>query len=255
MNEGDFCVILLLKSREAAYIFFAYIGFDAVSTTAEEAKNPQRDLPIGIIASLMICTVLYILVCLVLTGLVPYYQINHHAPIAAAFSDIGLNWAAMLISVGALAGLSSVLLVLMLSQPRIFLAMSRDGLLMPWFSKIHPRFGTPVNATILTGCVVALMAGFTPIEILAEMTNIGTLFAFCLVCLAVIILRKKSPELKRTFRVPWVPVIPILGILCNLGMMVFLDGWTWLRLVAWLIFGLIIYSCYGYKRSRLTVKS
>lgn len=235
----------------AAYIFFAYIGFDAVSTTAEEAKNPQRDLPIGIIASLVICTLLYILVCVILTGLVPYDQINHHAPISAAFSDIGITWAAILISIGALSGLTSVLLVLLLSQPRIFFAMSRDGLLAPWFSKIHPKFGTPAHATLLTGCVVALMAGFTPIEVLAEMTNIGTLFAFSLVCLAVIILRYKAPHLERSFKVPWVPLVPILGILCNIGMMIFLKPVTWARLVAWLLLGLIIYVAYSYKHSKL----
>lgn len=235
----------------AAYIFFAYIGFDAVSTTAEEAKNPQRDLPIGIIASLLVCTVLYILVCFVLTGLVPYEQINHHAPISAAFADIGMTWAAIIISIGALAGLTSVLLVLLLSQPRIFFAMSRDGLLLPWFSRIHPVFKTPINATLLTGVLVALMAGLTPIEVLAEMTNIGTLFAFSLVCLAVIILRHKAPHIKRSFRTPWVPLIPILGIAANVWMMAFLQFSTWARLIAWLGIGLIIYFTYSWKHSRL----
>ncbi len=235
----------------AAYIFFAYIGFDAVSTTAEEAKNPQRDLPIGIIASLAICTVLYILVCMVITGLVPYDQINHHAPISAAFGDVGITWAAMIISIGAIAGLTSVLLVLLLSQPRIFFAMSRDRLLPAWFSNIHPKFGTPSNATVLTGLTVMLMAGLTPIEVLAEMANIGTLFAFSLVCLAVIILRRRAPELKRSFRVPWVPLLPILGIVCNLTMMAGLQPQTWARLLGWLLLGLVIYIIYGARHSKL----
>lgn len=235
----------------AAYIFFAFIGFDAVSTTAEEAKNPQRDLPIGIIASLLVCTLLYVLVSMVLTGLVPYDAINHNAPISAAFADRGMTWAAIIISIGAISGLTSVLLVLMLSQPRIFFAMSRDGLLPAWFSKVHPVFGTPARATILTGCTVALMAGFTPIDVLAEMTNIGTLFAFCLVCLAVIILRAKAPEIHRSFKVPWVPVLPILGIVCNIAMMYFLQPETWARLIIWLVIGLLIFFAYSQHNSRL----
>ncbi len=188
---------------------------------------------------------------MVITGLVPYGKIDHHAPIAAAFSDIGITWAGILISVGAIAGLTSVLLVLILSQPRIFFAMSRDGLFWPWFAKVHSRFGTPANATVITGIAVAFMAGFTPIEVLAEMTNIGTLFAFSLVCLAVIVLRAKAPHLKRSFRVPAVPLIPILGILCNIGMMVFLQWMTWARLLLWLAIGLVIYFCYSYHHSHL----
>lgn len=239
----------------AGTIFFAYIGFDAVSTAAEEAKNPQKDLPIGIMASLLVCTVLYILVTLILTGMVPYHLIDRSAPIAHAFAQIGINWAAYLVAAGALAGLTSVLLVLMLSQPRIFYAMSRDGLLPKWFAKVHPQFGTPANATVLTGVVVAIIAALTPIEVLSEMTSIGTLFAFCLVCLAVIILRVKSPDLPRTFKAPMVPLFPILGILCNLAMIIKLNPQTWLRLVVWLLVGLAIYGWYGFKHSRLNERS
>ncbi|MCA9798042.1 MAG: amino acid permease [Cyanobacteria bacterium HKST-UBA04] len=235
----------------AGTIFFAYIGFDAVSTAAEEAKNPTKDLPVGIIASLAVCTLLYILVTAVITGMVPYNLIDRGAPLAAAFSHVGQNWAAYIISVGAVAGLTSVLLVLMMSMPRIFFAMSRDGLLWPWFGHVHEKFGTPSNATILTGLFVAFVAGFTPIEHLAEMTSIGTLFAFSLVCAAVIILRRKAPEQERKFRVPWVPVLPVLGILFNAVMMVHLQPETWIRLVVWLVLGFIIYFGYGNKHSKL----
>lgn len=235
----------------AGSIFFAYIGFDAVSTAAEEAKNPTRDLPIGIIASLVVCTVLYILVTAVLTGMVPYHLIDRGAPIAHAFTQVGQHMASYLISVGALAGLSSVLLVLMMSQPRIFFAMARDGLLWPWFSKVHPRFGTPHHATLLTGLFVAFVGGFTPIGKLAEMTSIGTLFAFILVSLAVIILRRKAPDLPRKFKVPGVPWVPMIGIGFCLVVMASLQIETWLRLIVWLGIGLAIYFGYGQKHSHL----
>ena len=196
----------------AAIVFFAYIGFDSVSTHAEEAQNPSRDVPIGIIASLVLCTVLYIAVAAVLTGMVPYDQINIDAPVSDAFRQAGLPWAQLLISVGAVAGITSVLLVMMLSQPRIFLAMARDGLVPPgFFGAVHPRFRTPWKSTILTGVFVAIMAAFLPLRILAELVNIGTLLAFVIVCAAVLIMRKTHPEAERPFRAPLGPVVPILG--------------------------------------------
>ena len=238
--------------KGAAYIFFAYIGFDSVSTHAEEARNPQRDVPIGIIASLALCTVLYILVAGVLTGMVPYDRIDLDAPVAQAFAAHGLSTAVFIISLGAVAGITSVLLVLMLSQARVLLAMARDGLIPhDFFGAVHPRFRTPHKATIVTGIVVATVAALFPLKILADLVNIGTLMAFVIVCAAVIVMRRTNPDLPRPFRTPLVPLVPILGIVMNLGMMLYLGWENWLRLTVWLAVGLVIYFSYGHKRSAL----
>jgi APA family basic amino acid/polyamine antiporter len=234
----------------AAMIFFAYIGFDSLSTHAEEAKNPQRDVPIGIITSLLLCTVLYIAVSAIITGMVPYNKINIDAPISNAFKQVGLEWAQLIISFGALAGITSVLLVMMLSQPRIFLAMARDGFLPPGvFGAVHPKFRTPWKSTILTGIFVATLAGFLPLRILAELVNIGTLFAFVVVCSAVLIMRRMHPEAVRPFRAPLFPYVPILGIITCLILMFSLPEENWLRLLVWLVIGLAIYIFYGRKHS------
>lgn len=236
----------------AAIIFFAYIGFDAVSTHAEEAKNPKKDIPFGIITSLVLCTVLYIAVSAVITGMVPYDQINVDAPIAAAFADVGLGWAHFLISIGALTGITSVLLVMMLSQPRIMLAMARDGLVPEgFFGAIHPKFRTPWKGTILNGLFVAAAGGLLPLRILAELVNIGTLLAFVMVCVSVLIMRKKHPEADRPFKTPWFPVIPILGILTSLLLMFALPVENWWRLLIWLGIGFAIYFAYGRAHSYL----
>ncbi|MFN8627975.1 MAG: amino acid permease [Candidatus Binatia bacterium] len=236
----------------AAYVFFAYIGFDSVSTHAEEARNPQRDVPIGIITSLVVCTLLYIAVAGVLTGMVPYNEIDIDAPLAAAFVRYGLSAAVFFISLGAVAGITSVLLVLMLSQPRVFFAMARDGLLpYSFFGTVHPRFRTPHKATILTGGLVALVAALFPIHALAEMVNIGTLFAFVVVCAAVWIMRYTNPKQRRPFRCPWVPAVPLLGILFNFGLMLSLGSHNWARLFIWLAVGMAIYFGYSRHHSRL----
>ncbi len=230
----------------AAIIFFAYIGFDSVSTHAEEAKQPKRDVPIGIIASLIICTVLYIVVSAILTGMVPYDKININAPVSDAFAQKGLPWAQRLIDVGAITGITSVLLVMMLSQPRVLLAMARDGLVpTSFFGHIHEKFRTPWKATILTGVFVSLMAAFLPLRILAELTNIGTLLAFVIVCTAVLIMRRTNPDAERPFRAPFVPLVPILGILSCLLLMFSLPAENWWRLIIWLGLGFIIYFSYG----------
>jgi APA family basic amino acid/polyamine antiporter len=231
--------------RGAAYIFFAYIGFDAVSTAAEEVVDPQRALPIGILTSLAVCTVLYIAVAAVLTGMVPMKAIDLDAPLATAFVTRGLNVAAGVISVGAVAGLTSVLLVLLLGQSRIFYAISRDGLLPPAFSRIHPKYKTPSMPTVLTGVAVGLTASLVPIKEIAELTNIGTLFAFVLVCLGVWILRSVEPDMKRPFKTPLVPIVPILGAASCVLMMLGLGETTWLRFLIWLALGLVIYFSYG----------
>ncbi len=235
----------------AAYIFFAYIGFDAVSTTAQEAKNPKRDLPIGIIGSLLICTILYILVAGVLTGMVPWQDVNIEAPLARAFADRGLDWAANLITVGALAGLTSVMLVMLLGQTRVLYALANDGLLpRSFFGAIHPKYRTPYKTTLLVGCIVAVVGGLAPIDNISKVVNIGTLFAFIMVCIAVLILRKTNPGQPRPFRTPLVPLVPILGILFN-GYMMYNLGWTnWAFLIGWLCIGLVIYFNYGRKHSR-----
>ncbi|MBI3758590.1 MAG: amino acid permease [Deltaproteobacteria bacterium] len=231
--------------RGAAYIFFAYIGFDAVSTAAEEVIDPQRALPIGILTSLGVCTVLYIAVAAVLTGMVPMHLIDVNAPLATAFVTRGLNFAAGIISVGAVAGLTSVLLVLLLGQSRVFYAISRDGLLPPAFSRVHPKYQTPSIPTVMTGVVVALTAGLVPIKEIAELTNIGTLFAFVLVCMGVWILRHVEPTMRRPFKTPLVPLVPILGAASCILMMLGLDLTTWLRFFIWLGLGFVIYFSYG----------
>ena len=236
----------------ASVIFFAYLGFDAVSTQAEEAKNPKRDVPLAIITSLVICTVLYIAVSAVLTGMVPYYNIDKDAPVSAAFESIGLKWAQFLISVGAVAGITSVLLVMMLSQPRILLAMARDGLLpASFFAAVHPRFQTPWKSTLLTGALVGVMAALLPIDVLSELVNIGTLLAFAIVCAAVLVMRKTHPHVERPFRVPLVPLVPILGIAFCLLLMFSLPSENWLRLAGWLAVGMVIYFAYSRHHSHL----
>jgi basic amino acid/polyamine antiporter, APA family len=231
----------------AAIIFFAYIGFDSVSTHAEEARNPRRDVPIGIIASLIICTVLYIAVSAILTGMVPYDQIDINAPVAQAFASKGMPWAQRLIDVGAVTGITSVLLVMMLSQPRVLLAMARDGMVpASFFGAVHPKFRTPWKSTILTGCFVGTMATLLPLRILAELTNIGTLLAFVIVCAAVLIMRRTHPNAERPFRAPWVPFVPIAGIVCCMVLMFSLPAENWWRLIVWLGIGFAIY--FGYSR-------
>src|SRR5205809_2313099 len=237
----------------AAYIFFAYIGFDAVSTTAQEAKNPQRDLPIGIIVSLLICTFLYIAVAGVLTGMVHWQDVNIEAPIARAFLDRGLTTASHVITVGALAGLTSVMLVMLLGQTRVLYAMANDGLLpKKFFAAIHPRFRTPYKNTILVGVLAAIVGSLTPIDDIGKMVNIGTLLAFVIVCIAVLILRRTNPNQPRPFRTPLVPWVPLLGIVFNGYMMYKLGYVNWLRLIIWLLIGLVIYFAYSRKNSRIS---
>lgn len=235
----------------AAIIFFAYIGFDQISTSAEEARNPARDLPIGIFLSLLICTILYILVTAVLTGVVRYTQLNVASPVSHALILLGMNAAGSIISIGALCGLTTVLIVLLFGQSRIFFSMARDGLLPRFFSTIHPRFRTPYLSSLLVGLVVALVAGFTPIDVVAELTNIGTLAAFVLVSIAILILRRTQPNLRRGFRVPLVPVIPILSIIGSVVLIVSLPLVTLVRFVVWLVIGLVIYFLYSRRSSRL----
>jgi APA family basic amino acid/polyamine antiporter len=236
----------------AAIIFFAYIGFDSVSTHAEEAKKPNRDVPIGIIASLVISTVLYVAVAAVLTGMTPSSAIDINAPVAQAFAQHGLHWARRLVDVGAICGITSVLLVMMLSQPRVLLAMARDGLIpRSFFGAVHEKLRTPWKGTIVTGLFVAVLAAFLPLRILAEMTNIGTLFAFVVVCAAVLIMRKTNPDAERPFRAPFVPLVPILGIITCLILMFSLPEENWWRLIIWLGIGLVIYFIYGRKHSVL----
>ncbi|MBI2795953.1 MAG: amino acid permease [Gemmatimonadetes bacterium] len=239
--------------RGAAVVFFAYIGFDAVSTAAQEARNPQKDLPVGILASLAVCTLLYILMALVMTGLTPFANLNVPHPVFVAIDAAGpaLKWLTYLINIGAIAGLSSVVLVMLMGQPRIFYAMARDGLLPPIFGRVHPRFQTPYIATIVTGLVAMFIGGFFPIDVLGELVSIGTLLAFVIVCGGVLVLRYRSPGLDRPFRTPFVPFVPVMGILTCGFMMVFLPGATWLRLAIWMALGLAIYFFYGRHHSVL----
>jgi APA family basic amino acid/polyamine antiporter len=236
----------------AGVIFFAYIGFDAVSTAAQEAKNPQRDLPIGILASLVVCTILYILMALVMTGLVPFQTLDVAEPVYVALNAApALNWLKVLATVGAVAGLASVVLVMLMGQPRIFYAMSRDGLLPEVFGKVHPKFKTPWLATIITGLTAAFFAGLFPIGILGHLVSIGTLFAFVIVCAGILVLRYRSPELVRPFRTPFVPFVPLGGIISCGYLMYSLPYDTWLRLAIWMALGLIIYFAYGRFHSKL----
>jgi APA family basic amino acid/polyamine antiporter len=237
--------------RGAGIIFFAYIGFDAVSTAAQEAKNPQRDMPIGILGSLVICTVLYILVAIVLTGLAPYTQLDVADPIALGVDVTGVRWGSFLVKIGAIGGLTSTMLVMLLGQTRIFFTMANDGLLWKWACKVHPKLRTPWISTIVIGVVVAVLAASLPISTLDELTSIGTLFAFTIVCAGVMVLRKKEPNLERPFRTPWVPVVPILGILISLVMMVSLHLLTWKVFLIWLALGLVIYFTYSRSHSKL----
>jgi APA family basic amino acid/polyamine antiporter len=232
-------------------IFFAYIGFDAVSTAAQEAKNPKRDMPIGILGSLAICTVLYILVGIVLTGLVNYKFLGVPDSLAVGMEATGFKWGSLLVKIGALGGLTSTMIVMLLGQSRVFFSMSKDGLLPKMFSNIHPKFRTPWISSLTVGLVVATFSSLVPLASLSEMTSIGTLLAFIIVCAGVWVLRKRSPEIPRPFRAPWMPFTPIAGIVVALIMMVALPGITWLRLVIWLAVGMLIYFFYGRHHSRV----
>ncbi len=237
--------------RGAAVIFFAYIGFDAVSTAAQESKNPQRDLPIGILGSLLVCTILYILVAVVLTGIVPYTKLGVPDPIAVGVDAIGVTWLSPLIKIGAIAGLSSVILVMLLGQPRIFFVMAKDGLLPPVFARMHPKFKTPYAATIIVGLMAMVLAGLFPIGVLSKLVSLGTLLAFSSICLAILILRKKQPDAHRPFKTPFSPYIPIFGIVCCLGVTTFLNLYAWMAMGIWLCVGMVVYFTYGKKHSAL----
>jgi len=241
--------------RGAGLVFFAYIGFDAVSTTAQEAKNPQRDMPIGILGSLVVCTLLYMLMSVVLTGMVSYKELNLPAPTAYAMQQVGAPWVIQaVIDVGVVFGLASVILVMLLGQSRVFFSMSRDGLLGRWAGRVHPVHRTPYLSTIFTGAAVAVAAGLLPLQLLGQLVNIGTLLAFVLVCAGVLILRVKRPELERPFRTPLVPFVPIMGIISCFGLMLTLPADTWIRLGVWLVIGFAIYFGYSRKHSVLRTK-
>lgn len=243
--------------RGAGVIFFAYTGFDTVSTAAQEAVNPQKDMPKGILYSLLICMILYVAVTAVLTGIVHYSELDNPAPIAYAIDKVGqgLSWLAPLVKIGVIAGLSSVVLVIMLGQSRIFYAMSRDGLLPKLFSGVHKKYGTPYNSSLITGCSSALIAGLLPINILGELVSIGTLLAFVIVCISIVVLRKTNPSIERPFRTPLVPLVPILGAGICLVQMLSLPLDTWLRLIVWMVIGFVIYFSYGIKHSKLNNRS
>jgi APA family basic amino acid/polyamine antiporter len=237
--------------RAAGVIFFAYIGFDAVSTAAQEAKNPQKDMPIGILGSLVICTILYIATAGLLTAVVDYRLLNVAAPVARGMQATGVLWGQYLVLLGTIFGLSTVMLVMLLGQSRVFYSMSRDGLLPQWAGRVHPRFRTPYISSIAVGLFVAIFASLIPIGILGELVSIGTLLAFVIVCAGVWMLRRRRPELRRPFRTPLVPLVPILGMIVSLYLMVSLPLDTWLRMIVWLIIGLAIYFGYGRKHSRV----
>jgi basic amino acid/polyamine antiporter, APA family len=233
----------------AAIVFFAYIGFDAVSTAAEETRNPARNMPIGIIGSLIACTLIYMVVAVVVTGLVPSSELNVAEPLALAFSRVGLGWASGIVAFGAVVANTAVLLVFMLGQPRIFYSMARDGLLPPICAKVHPRFRTPHVTTIITGIVTASFAAFASIDEMVDLTNIGTLFAFLLVCIGIIVLRWREPDRARPFKCPWVPWVPLAGAFCCFYLALGLPTVTWWRFAIWLVVGMFLYFGYGYRRS------
>jgi basic amino acid/polyamine antiporter, APA family len=235
----------------AALVFFAYIGFDIVATTAEETRNPQRDVPRGILGSLAICATLYVAVSLVVVGMQNYRELDTEAPLAAAFVSVGRPIFANFITLGALAGLTTVMMILMLGQSRVAFAMSRDGLLPRGLSRVHPKYGTPYRITVIVGIVVAILAGFIPLAELAELVNIGTLFAFVLVSIAVVVLRRTQPDLRRTFKTPLVPLVPILAVLACVTLMLFLTVETWLRFLVWMALGFVVYFLYSRSHSRV----
>ncbi|MFJ6656930.1 amino acid permease [Streptomyces sp. NPDC091377] len=235
----------------ASVVFFAFIGFDVVATAAEETRNPQRDMPRGILGSLVVCTVLYVAVSIVVTGMQNYKDLSVTAPLAEAFKAVGHPWYAGLISFGAAVGLTTVCMILLLGQTRVFFAMSRDGLLPRFFSHVHPRFKTPHRPTILLGVIIAIVAGFTPLSELAELVNIGTLFAFIVVAIGVVILRRTRPDLPRAFHTPWVPVLPIVSVCASLWLMLNLPAETWIRFGGWMLLGVVVYFLYSRTHSRL----
>ncbi len=241
--------------RGAGVVFFAYIGFDAVSTAAQEAKNPKKDMPVGILGSLVICTILYILVSGLLTRLVPYTQLNVPDPVVVGIRTTGQQWATFLVELGAIAGLATVMLVMLLGQSRVFYSMSKDGLLWPWASKIHPRFRTPYLSSIVVGFFVAVLATIVPLHVLDEMTSVGTLLAFVLVSIGVWIMRRTHPDMQRPFKTPLVPLVPILSVLFSGTLIVSLSYWTQLRLAVWLVIGLVIYFTYSVKHSKVRNRS
>ena len=236
-------------------MFFAYVGFDAVSTAVEEAKNPQKDVPIGILASLGFCTVIYIVVSGLLTAILPYQELNVSSPVAFALQQLGINWASALVATGVITGLTTVMLVLYYGLTRIILAISRDGLLPPFFAKVSDKTQTPVRTTVLCGLMMAVMAGFIPLGALAELVNIGTLAAFVLVCGGVIILRKTHPDMPRPFKMPWGITLPVLGVLSCGALIAFLPAVTHMRFLLWLGAGMVIYFAYGLRHSRLAVQA
>jgi len=238
-------------ARGASVVFFAYIGFDAVSTAAQEARNPQKDMPMGILGSLVVCTFLYIVVSGLLTATVHYSHLNIGAPVSLAIRETGVRWGSYVVNAGALAGLSTVMLVMLLGQSRVFYSMAHDGLLWKWAGDIHPRFHTPWKSTAIVGIAVAIVGSLVPIGSLGQMVSIGTLLAFVIVCAAVWLLRVRRPDLQRPFRTPWVPFVPIMGIIVSLGLMAALNGITWVRLIVWLVIGLIIYFTYSVKHSKV----
>ncbi|MFP5207334.1 MAG: amino acid permease, partial [Acidobacteriota bacterium] len=237
--------------RGAGVVFFAYIGFDAVSTAAQEARNPQKDMPFGILGSLVVCTLLYIVVAGLLTGLIRYNHLNTPAPVADGVRLIGSAWGVVLIDLGAIAGLASVMLVMLLGQSRVLYTMSHDGLLWPWVGKIHPRFRTPYLTSIVVGLFAAFLAAFFPITLLSELVSLGTLLAFTIVCLGVIVMRVRHPEMHRPFRTPWVPLVPICGMMVALALMFSLDAPAWIGFGSWLLFGLAIYFGYSRRHSKV----